>query len=164
MAGKYKSQKTLAMHVLEREHTDYQVVKFPDTIHDAIGVANYAGLPPHMVYKTLVVEAAKAGSKPMLVMIASHRELDLKRVAAAVGVRKVTMARQSDAERLTDLRVGGISALALLNRGFAIYIDRHAEDLEEIVVSAGQRGINLRLPVPELIRITGAMVIEASRE
>ena len=44
---------------------------------------------------------------------------------------------QRDAERYTGLQVGGISALALLNRGFGIYIDAEALTHEQILVSAG---------------------------
>jgi Cys-tRNA(Pro)/Cys-tRNA(Cys) deacylase len=60
--------------------------------------------------------------------------------------------------------VGGISALALLNRGFAVYIDEPAIVLDFILVSAGQRGVNLRLDVDDLVRVTGAEYIDASDE
>jgi Cys-tRNA(Pro)/Cys-tRNA(Cys) deacylase len=63
---------------------------------------------------------------------------------------------------MTGLKTGGISALALLNRGFAVYIDAWAELLDFIVVSAGQRGLNLRLEPQDLIRVTGARVVEVT--
>ncbi len=152
--------KTLAMRVLEGQGIAYEVFGFPDTIHDAREVARHVGLPPENVYKTLVVEAPAPGFKPMLVMLASDARLDLKRLAKAAGVKKVKMARQADAERLTGLQVGGISALALLNKGFAIYLDEWATLLDFIAVSAGQRGINLRLSVDDLLAVTGAQIIE----
>jgi Cys-tRNA(Pro)/Cys-tRNA(Cys) deacylase len=71
------------------------------------------------------------------------------------------MATLRDAEALTGLQVGGISALALLNMGFDIYIDRAAAALDRIVVSAGQRGIDLDLPVEDLVRVTGAHWVDA---
>jgi len=72
------------------------------------------------------------------------------------------MAAQRQAEQLTGLQVGGISALALMQKGFDIYIDQAALEQEWVYVSAGQRGINLRLAVEDLIRITQAQVIEAT--
>ncbi len=152
--------KTLAMRILEGQGVPYQVVRFPDTIHDAVEVAAYANVPPEHVYKTLVVLADDPGFKPLLIMIASNSTLDLKKTARAVGAKKVHMARQVEAERLTGLKVGGISALALLNRGFDIYLDEWATLLDFILVSAGQRGLNLRLSVEDLIRVTGARMID----
>jgi Cys-tRNA(Pro)/Cys-tRNA(Cys) deacylase len=157
-----KSKKTLAMRVLEGQDVAYEAVAFPDSIHDAVGVADHVGVPRDHVYKTLVVEAAEPGFKPMLIMIAGDQQLDLKRVAQAVGAKKAHMATQADAERLTHLKVGGISALALLNRGFDVYIDEPALELDYVVVSAGKRGHNLRLSVEDLIAVTGAQPIDAT--
>ncbi len=161
-----RAKKTLAMRVLEEHGVPYQVVAFPETIHDALGVAAHAGLPPHLVYKTLVVEVRDGGPKPrpLLVLVAADRTLDLKKVARAVGVRRVEMAPQARAEHVTGLKVGGISALALLDRGFRVFLDRPASRLDEIVVSAGVRGVNLRLRVADFVRVTGAEWIDASRE
>lgn len=150
------------MRVLDAQDIPYEVVAFPDSIHDALGVAEFTGLPAEEVYKTLVVQNSAAGAKPLLVMVSADHDLDLKILASAAGAKKVQMARQRDAEQLTGLKVGGISALALLNRGFDIYIDAQAKDLNSIVISAGKRGLNLRLAAADLIRVTGAKVIEAS--
>lgn len=159
-----KRKKTLAMRILEGQNVSFEVIEYPETIHDAQGVAEYAGLPPESVYKTLVVEADDPDSRPKLIMIAADTQLDLKKTAQAIGERKVRMARQADAERMTGLKVGGISALALLNKGFSIYVDEVALLFDEITVSAGQRGYNLRLKVDDLIRVTGAEIIDASCE
>ncbi|MFQ5577534.1 MAG: YbaK/EbsC family protein, partial [Anaerolineae bacterium] len=136
--------------------------RFPDSIHSATGVAECVGKPPAMVYKTLVVLRTRPKTKPMLVMVAADRELDLKQVAKAVAEKKVKMAPHRRAEELTGLRVGGISALALLNRGFEVYIDRPARALETVLVSAGRRGLNVELPVNDLVAVTGAKWIDAS--
>jgi len=155
-------QKTLAMRVLEGQSVPFEVVAYPDTIHDAYELAQYVGLPPENVYKTLVVQADDPGFKPMLILVAADRKLNFKLAAKAVGAKKIHMARHVDAEHLTGLKVGGISALALLNKGFDIYLDEWATLLDFIVVSAGQRGLNLKLRVDDLINVTGAQVIEVS--
>lgn len=157
------------MRVLDDHGVSYQVVVFPENIHDALGVAAHAGLPPHLVYKTLVVEIRddvprSPKPRPLLVLVAADRTLDLKKVARAVGVRRVEMASHARAEQLTGLKVGGISALGLLGRGFRVFLDRPAAQLEEFVVSAGARGLNLRVRVADFVRMTGAEWIDAGTE
>jgi Cys-tRNA(Pro)/Cys-tRNA(Cys) deacylase len=156
------ADKNNVVRLLEGRHIPFQVITFSPEIHSAVGVAESANLSPSEVYKTLVVLHSDPKAKPMLIMVAGHRELDLKRVARAVGDRKVRMAAHKEAEQLTGLQVGGISALALLNRTFEVYIDRPALDLPRIAVSAGQRGLNVKLAVVDLMRLTRARVIEAT--
>jgi Cys-tRNA(Pro)/Cys-tRNA(Cys) deacylase len=154
--------KTNAMRMLGARKIPFETYTFDPDIHSADGVAEALGLPAHQVYKTLVVMRQKG--RPLLVMVAGDRELDLKRLASAVGEKKLSMASYKEAEALTGLQVGGISALELLNRGFDVYIDRAATELSHILISAGCRGINLMLSVEDLIRITRARVIEATAE
>ncbi|MEW5959432.1 MAG: aminoacyl-tRNA deacylase [Chloroflexota bacterium] len=162
------AEKLNSMRILDQHQVAYTVHEFPDSIHSADGVADYLGRPRHIVYKTLVVLPAagrpfdRTQGKPMLVMVAGNRELNLKKVAKAVGQKKVQMAAHKEAEQLTGLLTGGISALALLHKNFAVYIDRPALELDRILVSAGKRGVNLELPVPDLIRLTKAKTIEAT--
>jgi Cys-tRNA(Pro)/Cys-tRNA(Cys) deacylase len=162
VARKKRPPRTNAMRLLDAQQVDYQVLTFSPDIHSATGVAETLGLDPASVYKTLVVQ--RAPGKPLLVMIAGHREVDLKALAAAVGEKKLSMATHREAEELTGLQVGGISALMLLNQGFEVCIDRAAQVLDEVVVSAGQRGVNLRLRVADLVRVTGARWVDATGE
>lgn len=157
--------KTLAMKLLEGKKVAYQVISYPDEMRDAEAIAAEMGVPPGQVFKTLVVlppgTTGKA-AKPLLMMIPAHRQLDLKKVAKEVGVKKVKMASHAEAEAMTGLQVGGISALALLNKGFVIYLDASANDWAEIFVSAGQRGLDIGLKVSDLIKVTRARVADVS--
>jgi Cys-tRNA(Pro)/Cys-tRNA(Cys) deacylase len=152
--------KNNAMRMLDARGVPYETYTFPPEIHSAEGVAQVVGAPASQVYKTLVV-VRKQGN-PLLVMIAGDRELDLKLLAKAVGEKKLRMATYKEAESLTGLEVGGISALALLHQSFDVYIDRAATKLRRVLVSAGSRGINLGMTVEDLIRVTRAKVIEAT--
>lgn len=152
-----KSDKTLAMRVLDGKKVAYQVLTFAPQIHSADGAAETLGLPPAEVYKTLVV--VRPLGKPLLVMAPAGQTLDLKRLAGAVGEKRLKMATQREAETLTGLQVGGISALALLNQGFEVCILREAQALDDIVVSAGRRGVDLRLAAADLIRVTAARLV-----
>lgn len=152
------ADKNSAMRMLEARGVPYETYTFPPEIHSAEGVAQVVGVPVSQVYKTLVV--MRKQGRPLLVMIAGDRELDLKRLAKAVGEKKLRMATYKEAESLTGLEVGGISALPLLSRGFDVYIDRAATNIKRVLVSAGSRGINLGMTVEDLIRVTKAKVVE----
>lgn len=142
------------MRFLDAHRVQYQVLSFSPDIHSATEAAAAMGTDPGTVYKTLVVERTRG--KPLLVMVAGDKQVDLGILAASVGEKKLRLASHSDAEKLTGLQVGGISALALLDKGFDIYIDRAAQSLEWITISAGQRGLNLKLAVSDLVRLTRA--------
>jgi Cys-tRNA(Pro)/Cys-tRNA(Cys) deacylase len=70
---------------------------------------------------------------------------------------------EREAEQLTGLQAGGISPLALINRGFQVVIDSTAQAYEQIHVSGGQRGLNIKLPVADLIKLTNARVAAISK-
>jgi Cys-tRNA(Pro)/Cys-tRNA(Cys) deacylase len=150
------------MRLLDANKVAYDVVTFFPDLHSATEVAKATGLDPDTVYKTLVVQRSRG--KPLLVMVAGDKQVDLAALAASLGEKKLTMASHRDAEALTGLQVGGISALALLQRGFDVCIDHAARDLERVLVSAGTRGIDLRLAVPDLVRVTGARWVDATGE
>jgi Cys-tRNA(Pro)/Cys-tRNA(Cys) deacylase len=95
-------------------------------------------------------------------MVPSYRELALRRLAKSIGEKKLRMATQREAESMTGLQVGGISALALLNRGFEVCIDEAALALDRVHVSAGQRGIDLELAVRDLVSVTRARTVSAT--
>lgn len=148
-----------SMRLLESSHISYKTHTYDAERHDAVEVAELIGVPAECVYKTLVVE--RGAGKPVLVMIPAASKLDLKKFAAAIGEKKVSMAAHADAERLTGLKVGGIGALALTHKRWDAYIDQAALQLERICVSAGQRGFNLELTPQDLIRVLSAKAVDA---
>jgi Cys-tRNA(Pro)/Cys-tRNA(Cys) deacylase len=152
-----------SMRLLEQHKIPYEVIEFPDTMRDAEEIAEVIGAPPHLVYKTLVVEP-ESGGKPMLVMIASNRRLDLKKLAQVAGYKKVRMAAHKEAEALTGLKVGGISALALTQKNWVVFLDQPALEHEHILISGGQRGIDLRVPTRALIAVVRARVADVGRD
>ena len=148
--------KPLAVRVLEQQKIPFELFEFDPSIRSAEEVARATGMPPETVFKTLVIEQDPPRGKPFLVMMPSTVEVDLRILAASLGLKKLRMASHADAERHTGLKVGGISALALLNRGLTVLIDDSAVGFAEILVSAGQRGMDVRLAVADLLRLTGA--------
>jgi Cys-tRNA(Pro)/Cys-tRNA(Cys) deacylase len=157
-------EKTNAMRLLDQRHIDYEAYAYDPAIHVATEVAPVIGFSPDEVYKTLVVlpEAAAERRRPLLVMIASNREMDSRLLARGIGAKSVRMAPRVEAERLTGLQVGGIGALALIGKGFGVYLDAVALEHEHILVNGGRRGLNLRLRVADLLAVTGARPVVAT--
>jgi Cys-tRNA(Pro)/Cys-tRNA(Cys) deacylase len=155
-------KKTLAMKLLDGKKVSYKAYSYPDNLWDAEQVARALNLPVERVFKTLVVSRTKP-SKNILAMVPANQQLDLKKLAKFVGDKKLKMASHRDAEALTGLKVGGISALALLNRGFDVYLDQSAADSGEIVISAGERGQQIELAVGDLVKLTQARYVDLSQ-
>jgi Cys-tRNA(Pro)/Cys-tRNA(Cys) deacylase len=153
-------EKSNVIRLLEAHHVPYEAYTYATNIRSAADVAAVLGVPADEIDKTLVVLPPRG--KPLLLIIPGTCELDLKRFARALGEKKLRMATQREAEELTRLQVGGISALALLDRGFQVYVDRLAQRRTAFIVSAGQRGMNLRLRVADFMDVTGARFVDAS--
>jgi Cys-tRNA(Pro)/Cys-tRNA(Cys) deacylase len=156
-----KSKRTNAMRVLDAKRIPYKAHYYSEDVKGAEEVATAVGLPASQVFKTLVVLPEKG--RPLLAIVPGGHELDLKKLAQAADEKKLHMATQREAESLTGLLVGGISALALLNKGFKVYLDASFKQYAEILVSAGQRGINLQLTGDDLVRATGAHIGDIAR-
>ena len=162
--AKKVAQKTLAMRVLDNQKIPYTVYTFPDIMHDAVEIAALLSIPAEQVFKTLVLLSGENSSThPFLFIIPGNREVDLRQLAHNMSVKAVRMAGHDQAEQLTGLKVGGISALALLNARLDVYIDESAQNFEQILISAGQRGINLKIRVNDLLTLTGAGVNNGTR-
>jgi Cys-tRNA(Pro)/Cys-tRNA(Cys) deacylase len=159
-------KKTNAQRLLDSHHIEYENRLYDESgaFHSAEEAAGLLGASLESVYKTMVVLRETPGAKPLLVILASNRELDLRLLARSLGEKKLRMATRREAEQLTGLKVGGISALALLNRGFEVCIDRHALPLEHVHVSGGTRGLDVRLRVYDLIQLTRARVVDAGTQ
>jgi Cys-tRNA(Pro)/Cys-tRNA(Cys) deacylase len=130
--------------------------------HSAEEVAALIGVTVDRVYKTIVVLREDKTRKPLLVMVAANREIDLKLLAASMGEKKLRIAKHDEAEALTGLQVGGISALALLSKPFETCLDRPALDFEHLHISGGQRGLDVKIGVKDLMALTKAKTVEAT--
>lgn len=157
------AKKPLGVRVLEQRGIRHAVVEFPDHIGSAAGVAEAAGLALHEVFKTLVVQTERAGDPPMLVLAPADISVDLKLLATQVGAKKLHMASHRDAESMTGLKVGGISALSLLRKSWTVLIDESANELQEILISAGARGLDVRIFVSHLMELTGARFVTLAK-
>ena len=145
--------------LLDSRKIPYTAYEVPAEKLGALETARFLNVEPATVYKTIVVTREKStGKKPLLVVIPGPNQVDLKALAAFLDEKKVYLPTEREAEGLTGLLAGGISPLALLNKGFRVVLDASAREQAEIHVSGGKRGLNIRLPVEAFIRITNARV------
>ena len=147
---------------LDTQKVSYKMFETPAEKLGARETAEILKVPLEIVFKTIVVTREKP-KKPILVVIPGESVVDLKLLAASLGEKKVHLPTEREAEGLTGLQAGGISPLALINRGFQVVLDSSAQSHPEIHVSGGQRGLNIRLPVADLIRLTKARLATVSR-
>jgi Cys-tRNA(Pro)/Cys-tRNA(Cys) deacylase len=137
---------------LDAKKVAYVAFEIPAEKLSALEVAEILNVPPETVFKTIVTKREKPG-KPILAIVPGSLEVDLKKLAAAVNEKKVFIPSMREAEEMTGLQAGGISALALINKGFQVVIDASAQTLDAVMVSAGQRGLQVRLAPSDLAKL-----------
>lgn len=140
---------------LDAKKIKYSAFETSAEKHGALETAHLLDVPVALVYKTIVVMRAKPG-KAILAVVPGPAQVDLKLLAAALNEKKVSLPTEREAEALTGLQAGGISPLALINKGFQVVIDEAARAHAEIHISGGQRGLNIRLLVKDLVELTRA--------
>ncbi|MFZ5823422.1 MAG: Cys-tRNA(Pro) deacylase [Bacillota bacterium] len=147
--------KTIAARILDQVEIAYELRPYDwdEEELDAATVARKVGLPPEQVFKTLVVRGDKTGV--LVACIPGDGELDLKQLAAVSGNKKVEMVPVKEIQNLTGYIRGGVSPLGM-KKAYPFYLDETAEIIDVISVSAGQRGLQMLLSGPDLIRATGA--------
>ncbi len=153
---------TNVTRLLDARKIPYTIFETPTEKLGALETARFLDVSPDSVFKTIVLTRERP-RKPLLVVVPGPREVDLKLLAIALGEKKVTLPTEREAEALTGLQAGGISPLALINKGFQVVIDSSAQALGEIHISGGQRGLNIKLPVEALARLTNARFAGVSK-
>ena len=143
-------KKTNAARILDRLKIHYELIEYVVDESDlsAIHLAETAGIPIIQVYKTLVLEGDKNGY--IVCIIPGGEEIDLKKAAIASSNKKVAMLKLKELEPLTGYIRGGCSPLGM-KKPFPVFIDESAFNHALIYISAGVRGMQLRLSPTDLL-------------
>jgi len=155
------SKTTPATLALDKAGVAYRLATYdydPGAERVGLQAAEALGAPAAEVLKTLMV---KADGKPVCVVLASDREVSMKKLAAALGAKSAEMMKPADAERITGYRVGGVSPFGQ-KKPVPTVIDADAAALSEAFMNGGQRGLQVRLAPSELVRVLGARVAAIS--
>lgn len=147
---------------LDSRKIKYTAYELPVEKIGALEAAQILQAPEAQVFKTIVTTREKG--KPVLALISGNQSVDLKLLAAFLNEKKMSLPTQNEAEALTGLQAGGISPLALIHKGFQVVIDAHSENYVEIYISGGQRGLNIKIGVKDLIQLSHARVGKIAKE
>ncbi|MCI9584801.1 Cys-tRNA(Pro) deacylase [Clostridiaceae bacterium] len=147
--------KTNVMRLLDAAGIEYSVGEYEVDEHDLSGshAADVMGVDHDTMYKTLVLKGDKNGY--LVCCIPVDEELDLKKAAKASGDKKVEMIHMKELLPLTGYMRGGCSPVGMKKK-FPAFIEETAVLFDEISVSAGQRGVQVRLNPEKLAGYIGA--------
>ena len=146
---------TPATKLLKANKIDFSIHEYE---HDAnaksfgLEAAEKLNLRVEEVFKTLLVTDEK---NYFVAILPVHHQLNLKKVAQAVGAKKLKMSDPKDAERLTGYLVGGISPVGQKKR-LKTVMDQSAVQLEKLYVSGGKRGLDIGLKPQDLAKVLSA--------
>ena len=153
------TDKTNAARLLDREKIAYSLI--PYTVDeqnlDARHVADSLGEPVECVFKTLVLHGDRNGY--LVCVVPGNMEVDLKAAAKLSGNKKVEMIPMKDLLGFTCYIRGCCSPIGMKRR-FPTFIHSSATLFATIYVSAGIRGLQLKIAPNDLIRFTAATVGE----
>jgi len=121
--------------------------------------AEAMGVSPSIVFKTLMAEL---DGKPVCAIVPSDEEVNMKKLASALGGKSAQMMKPADAERLTGYKVGGISPLGQ-RKAVLTALDELATLHNEIYINGGQRGLQIRIKPDDLAGALGAQVADLVR-
>ncbi len=157
------SEKTNAARILDRLHIPYELVEYsvdPDNLA-ADHVAEELGEPIEQVFKTLVLHGDKKGY--LVCVVAGNREVDLKKAAKVSGNKKVEMIPMKDLLPLTGYVRGGCTSIGM-KKHFPTFISEEAKDFPFIYVSAGKRGLQIKLAPDNLLRAADATLADIATD
>lgn len=154
-------KKTNAARLLDAQSIDYELAEYEVDENDlsATTLAKKLGQDIGQIFKTLVLRGDKTGV--FVAVIPGNTEVDLKKVAKVSGNKNCAMVQQKELPGLTGYIRGGCSPLGL-KKTYPIYIHETCQLFDRIFISAGQRGLQLKLNPEDLIRMTGAVVCDVA--
>ena len=161
--AKVKEEKTNVMRTLEQKKIPYTAYTYPTEggAMDGVSVANYLGVDPEEVFKTLVAKGASGQYYVFDIPVAES--LDLKKAAKAVGEKSIAMLPQKELLPLTGYVHGGCSPVGM-KKPFPTVFHETAEILDRIMVSAGKLGFQIQCRPADLLALVGATTADVTVE
>lgn len=138
-----KEVKTNAMRILDRLKISYEYTTYEcDEFTDGVQVADKLGYPHELVYKTLVTIGKSGGYYVFVIPI--EAEIDFKKAARTVKEKSLEMLHLKDLTKVTGYIRGGCTAIGM-KKQFPTVIQESAKELEQIHISGGRLGMQLKL-------------------
>lgn len=147
---------TPAINLAKKLKLDYHIHEYehdPSAESYGLEAAHKLGVDPAHVFKTLVV--ATESDKLAVAILPVSETLNFKKMAKALGCKKVQMADPKVVERTTGYVLGGVSPLGQKKR-LTTVIHESATALDTLHVSGGKRGLEIELPPQQLSKTLSA--------
>lgn len=154
--------KTIAARLLDQMKIKYELrdYEFSEDEMDAVSVARKVNMLPEATFKTLVARGDKSGI--VMALVAAGDELDLKKLAAATGNKKVELVAVKELQGLTGYIRGGVSPLGTKKK-FPVLIDHSMTNHDQVSISAGVRGTQIIIAPQDLQKATQARFVELAK-
>lgn len=151
----HKINKTNAARLLDKAKVPYELIPYEVDENDlsAVHVAASLGEDIERVFKTLVLHGDKSGY--FVCVVPGEHEVDLKLAAKVSGNKKCELIPVKELLPLTGYIRGGCSPIGM-KKQFPTYIHYTCEDFPFIYVSAGVRGLQVKLAASDLIKLVHA--------
>ena len=161
--------KTNVARLLDRAKIPYELIPYEVDENNlaADHVAEQLGEDINRVFKTLVLKGEYPGRNAansnaaghFVCVVPGNAEVDLKKAAKAAGAKKAEMIPMKELLPLTGYVRGGCSPVGM-KKTFPTFFHSTATDFSDIFVSAGQRGLQVKIAPEKLIAYVGATVCD----
>ncbi|BCI60002.1 Cys-tRNA(Pro)/Cys-tRNA(Cys) deacylase [Solibaculum mannosilyticum] len=150
------------MRMLDRAKIPYTQHSYDvsDGLIDGVSVAHKTGQNPDQVFKTLVTSS---GSQLYVFVVPVAKELDLKKAAREAGEKRVEMIHVKDILKFTGYIRGGCSPIGM-KKLYPTLIDQSAQMFDTILVSGGQKGLQIEVSPLDLAQLIDAKFAELTVE
>ena len=153
--AKQKINKTNVARLLDKAKVAYELIPYEVDESDlsAVHVAAQLGEDVDRVFKTIVLHGDKTGH--FVCIVPGEHEIDLKKAAKVSGNKKCELLPMKELLPVTGYIRGGCSPIGM-KKHFPTYLHESASAFDYIYVSAGQRGLQVKLSPGDLLREAGA--------
>ncbi len=152
-------KKTNAARILDSKSISYNLIEYEVDESDlsAATLAKKIGQNIEQIFKTLVLRGDKTGV--FVAVIPGNAEVDLKKASKISGNKNCSMVLQKELLPLTGYIRGGCSPLGM-KKPYPVYFHESCQLFDFIFVSAGQRGLQIKINPIDLVKVTSAIVCD----
>ena len=158
-----KTHKTNAARLLDSAGIGYELIPYRVDEEDlsAVHVAQELGEDIRQVFKTLVLRGERTGL--FVCVVPGESEVDLKKAARAAGDKKADLIPMKELLPTTGYIRGGCSPIGM-KKPLPTFIDHSCMDFPAIYISAGVRGLQIKIAPDDLLAYTGATLSDLTAE
>ena len=147
---------TPAIALLEKQKIKFEILSYEHDAnngHYGLEAVEKLNLNSDQVFKTLVLETHEG--ELIVAITPVSQQVNLKQLAKVAKTKKIALAAPQKVNASTGYILGGVSPIGQKKR-LKTYIHSSASEFEIIYVSAGKRGLELKLAIDDIAELTKA--------